>query len=135
MKARARGLSGKVGLLVGLMLLGGCVLRTAPRSGPPPVYAPPPPPPPRAGPVVIVAPPAPAPARPARVYGRPAAAQPVHVPPGQIRSHEVHQRNAERKAQHDAAKRRHHDDDDDDDDDDRRDGHGKRHWKNKGKKK
>jgi hypothetical protein len=132
MKARTRAVSGKVGLLVGLVLLGGCLVSTVPRSGPPPVHAPPPPPP-RVRPVVIVAPPAPA--RPAPVYGRPAPAQPVHVPPGQIRSREVHQRNAERKAQHDAAKRRHHDDDDDDDDDDRRDGHGKRHWKNKDKKK
>jgi hypothetical protein len=52
-----------------------------------------------------------------------------NVPPGQIRSAEVHERNAQRKAAHDAAKRG----DDDDDDDDH--GHGKAKGKDKGKKK
>jgi len=77
-------------------------------QGPPPRRPPPPPV------VVVVAPPPPPPA--------------THVPPGQIRAAEVHERNAARKAAHDAEKaRRHervaHDDDDEDDDNDDDPGH------------
>jgi hypothetical protein len=56
------------------------------------------------------------------------------VPPGQIRSAEVHARNDERKAAHDAAKAKHkhghggdHDDDDDDEDGGQGKGRGKKH--------
>jgi hypothetical protein len=85
----------------------------------PPARRPPPPPV-----VVVVAPPPPAPPPPAQ-----------HVPPGQIRAAEVHERNAARKAAHDAEKARRHDrvaqdrDNDDEDDDDHDDdpGHGHGH--------
>jgi hypothetical protein len=100
-------------LVIALVLLTGCAvgLETRPR----PIRRPPP--------VVVVGPP------PIIVEQPP----PPRVPPGQIRAQEVHERNAERKAAHDAEKARrkaghghgHDNDNDDDDDDDRGHGRGK----------
>ena len=89
-------------MAVGVALfLGGCVVRDGGPGGARPIYVP------RGRPVVVQAPP-PAETAPAPVYGRPVEAETVppaiDVPPGQIQSAEVHERNAERKAQHDAAK-------------------------------
>jgi hypothetical protein len=97
-----------VATLVAAVLCGGCAVQL---EGPPRRQPPPP---------VVVVRPAPPPPPPAE-----------HVPPGQIRAAEVHERNAARKAAHDAEKaarqreRSRHDDDDDDDDDDEGRGHGK----------
>jgi hypothetical protein len=114
--------------IVTAVLCAGCAVQLdgpapgAPRPyhGVPPVVVVRQPPPP---PVVVIQQPPPPP---------PPAG---HVPPGQIRAAEVHQRNAERKAAHDADKAARHrgrgDRDDDDDDDDDGDhgarGHGRGH--------
>ena len=89
-----------VGWLVGCLGTG-CVVYTHPRRPPPPP------------PVVVLGPPPPQ----------------GHVPPGQIRAAEVHERNAARKAAHEAEKaerkrEKHHGHDRDDDDDDH--DHGRR---------
>src|SRR5688572_15805385 len=100
MKTRADGVWCKVGVMaVGVaLLLGGCAVQSGGPGGARPIYVPK-----SRRPVVVQAPAAPAPAP---VFGRPAetepATAPLDVPPGQLRSDEVHERNAERKAQHDA---------------------------------
>jgi hypothetical protein len=102
--------------IIAALLFTGCAVALdgppPPRHRAPPVVVVRQPPPP---PVVVVQPPPPA----------------GHVPPGQIRSAEVHERNAARKAAHDADKARKHGrpghDDDDDDDDDHGHGHGHGH--------
>jgi hypothetical protein len=92
----------------------------APRPAPAPVYVATPAPAP-----AYVATPAPPASPPPAATPAPVAPPPAHgghVPPGQIRSAEVHERNAARKAAHDAQKGD-------------GDGHGHGHGKAKGKKK
>src|SRR5687767_14781820 len=103
-------------------LLGACTIRM--RHNPPahaaqPVAAQPvqpaqpaPPPPPRGGGWRADAPPPPPPAPPpaqpvaapppppARAVAPPPPPPPAHVPPGQIRREQVHERNEQRKAEH-----------------------------------